>query len=65
MILRELALPGSKITMLITDVQFHLWKVNRPDSPWMKGLQRPPHRPDGFSAEEMIAENVSGSAELA
>jgi len=64
-ILQELALSGSQITMLITDAQVHLWEVNRPDRPWMKGLQRPPHWPNGFSAEEIIAENFNGSAELA
>ena len=65
MIPRELALSGFQTTMLITDAQIHLWEVNRPDRPWMKGVQRPPHRPNGFSAEEIIAENVSGSVELA
>jgi hypothetical protein len=64
-ILQRLALSGFLITMLTTDVQIHLWEVDRPDRPWMKGLQRPPHRPNGFSAEEIIAENVSGSVELA
>jgi len=58
-------LAGFQTTMLITDAQIHLWEVDRLDRPWMKGLQRPPHRPNGFSAEEIIAENVSGSAELA
>jgi predicted TIM-barrel fold metal-dependent hydrolase len=42
--------------MLITDVQIYIWEIDRPDRPWMKGLQRPPHRPDGFSAEEILAE---------
>jgi predicted TIM-barrel fold metal-dependent hydrolase len=55
-ILHELALSGSQPTMFITDVQIHLWEANRPDRLWMKGLQRPPHRPDGFSAEEVLAE---------
>jgi hypothetical protein len=64
-IMQELALSSSQITMLITDVQIHLWGINRHDRPWMKGLQRPHHRPNGFSAEEIIAENVSGSVELA
>src|SRR6266403_3199323 len=53
---QELALSGSQTTMFITDAQIHLWEVNRPDRPWMKGLQRPPHRPNGFSAEEILAE---------
>src|SRR5258706_7183140 len=55
-ILQELALSGFQTTMLITDAQIPLWEVNRPDRPWLKGLQRPPHRPDGFSAEELLAE---------
>jgi predicted TIM-barrel fold metal-dependent hydrolase len=55
-ILQELALPGSHTLMLITDVQVHLWEIDRPDRPRMKGLQRPPHRPDGFGAEEILAE---------
>ncbi len=42
--------------MLITDAQIHLWETDRPDRPWMKGLQRPPHRPNGFSAQEILAE---------
>jgi predicted TIM-barrel fold metal-dependent hydrolase len=41
--------------MIITDAQVHLWEAERPDKPWRK-LERPPHRPNGFSAEEMIAE---------
>jgi hypothetical protein len=64
-ILQELAWAGFHTAMLITDAQIHLWEVSRPDRPWMNGLQRPPHRPNGFSAEEIIAENVRGSAELA
>jgi predicted TIM-barrel fold metal-dependent hydrolase len=42
--------------MFITDAQIHLWETDRPDRPWMKGLQRPPHRPNGFSAEQILAE---------
>ena len=41
--------------MLVTDAQVHLWEAERPDRPW-RPLQRPPHRPNGFSAEEMLAE---------
>jgi predicted TIM-barrel fold metal-dependent hydrolase len=41
--------------MLISDVQIHSWEVDRPGRPWIAGLQRPPHRPDGFSAEQIIA----------
>jgi len=42
--------------MLITDVQVHLWEADRPDRPWPRGQHRPPHRPNGFSAEEMLVE---------
>src|SRR5215470_4200398 len=41
--------------MLISDVQVHLWEPDRPGKPLRK-LQRPPHRPNGFSAEEMLVE---------
>lgn len=41
--------------MLVTDAQVHLWEAERPDRPWRK-LERPPHRPNGFSAEEMLTE---------
>ena len=42
--------------MLITDAQVHLWEPDRPDRPWPGKPQRPPHRPQGFSAKEMLAE---------
>jgi L-fuconolactonase len=42
--------------MLVTDVQVHLWEPERPDRPWPKPQQRPPHRPNGFSGEEMLKE---------
>jgi predicted TIM-barrel fold metal-dependent hydrolase len=42
--------------MLITDAQVHLWEPDRPGRPWPGVPQRPPHRPNGFSAEEMLAE---------
>ena len=42
--------------MLITDAQVHLWEPDRPDRPWPGKPQRPPHKPNGFSAEEMLAE---------
>ena len=42
--------------MPVTDVQVHLWEPERPDRPWPKPQQRPPHRPNGFSAEEMLNE---------
>jgi predicted TIM-barrel fold metal-dependent hydrolase len=41
--------------MLITDAQVHLWEPERPDNPWPK-ISRPPHRPNGFSGEEMLKE---------
>lgn len=45
----------------MTDAQVHLWEVDRADRPWPKGQQRPPHRLNGFSAEEMLAEmNAAG-----
>ncbi len=41
--------------MLVTDAQVHLWEAERPERPWPKPLQRPPHRPNGFSAEAMLS----------
>jgi predicted TIM-barrel fold metal-dependent hydrolase len=40
--------------MLVTDAQVHLWEPERADRPWRK-LERPPHRPNGFSADEMLS----------
>jgi predicted TIM-barrel fold metal-dependent hydrolase len=42
--------------MSVSDVQVHLWESEHPDRPWPKPQQRPPHRPNGFSAEEMLKE---------
>jgi len=42
--------------MLVTDAQVHLWEADRPERPWPRPQARPPHRPNGFSAEEMLAE---------
>ena len=42
--------------MLITDTQVHLWEPDRPDRPWPKEQHRRPHRPNGFSAEQVLAE---------
>jgi predicted TIM-barrel fold metal-dependent hydrolase len=42
--------------MPITDAQVHLWEVDWPGRPWPSRPQRPPHRPHGFSGEEMLAE---------
>ncbi len=41
---------------MITDAQVHLWEPDRPDRPWPHKPQRPPHRSNGFRAEEMLAE---------
>ena len=41
--------------MLITDAQVHIWEPDRPDRPWPKEVLTTPHRPNGFSAEEMLA----------
>lgn len=42
--------------MLITDSQVHIWEVDRPDRPWPQPPRNEPQLPDGFSAEEMLAE---------
>jgi predicted TIM-barrel fold metal-dependent hydrolase len=42
--------------MLVTDAQVHLWEVNRPERPWPAVTRNPPHRPDGFSAAQMLVE---------
>jgi predicted TIM-barrel fold metal-dependent hydrolase len=42
--------------MLVTDAQVHLWEAERADRPWPRPQQRPPHRPNGFSADEMLSE---------
>ena len=51
--------------MQVTDVQVHLWESERPDQPWPKPQQRPPHRPKGFSAEEMLKEMDSAGVDRA
>jgi L-fuconolactonase len=38
------------------DAQVHLREPDRQGRPWPGVPQRPPHRPNGFSAEEMLAE---------
>jgi predicted TIM-barrel fold metal-dependent hydrolase len=53
---------------MITDAQVHLWEADRPDRPWPKRaheLQRPPHRPNGFSPEEMLQEMKSAGVDRA
>jgi len=42
--------------MLVIDAQIHLWELDRPDRPWPKEYRTEPHRPNGFSATDMIAE---------
>ena len=42
--------------MLVTDAQIHLWENERPDRPWPKDGRSTPHRPNGFTAEQMLAE---------
>ena len=42
--------------MLVTDAQIHLWELERPDRPWPKDGRSTPHLPDGFTAEQMLAE---------
>jgi len=42
--------------MLVTDAQIHLWEIERPDRPWPKDGRSTPHLPDGFTAEQMLAE---------
>src|SRR5437868_10754734 len=51
--------------MLVTDAQVHLWEAERPERPWPKPQARPPHRPNGFSAEEMLAEMKTAGVDRA
>jgi predicted TIM-barrel fold metal-dependent hydrolase len=51
--------------MLITDVQVHLWEADRPDRPWPKPTLRPPHKPNGFAPEEMLAEMAAAGVDRA
>jgi predicted TIM-barrel fold metal-dependent hydrolase len=51
--------------MLVTDVQVHLWESEHPDRPWPRPQQRPPHRPNGFSAEEMLKEMATAGVDRA
>jgi predicted TIM-barrel fold metal-dependent hydrolase len=41
--------------MLITDAQVHIWEVDRPGRPWPPARNEP-HRADGWSVEQMLAE---------
>jgi predicted TIM-barrel fold metal-dependent hydrolase len=59
--IEEFAEAKIALRMLVSDAQVHLWEVHRPDRPWPQEQQRPPHRPNGFSPEEMLAEmNAAG-----
>jgi predicted TIM-barrel fold metal-dependent hydrolase len=42
--------------MLVTDAQIHLWETERADRPWPTDGRSTPHRPGGFTAEQMLAE---------
>ena len=41
---------------MITDAQVHIWEVDRPERPWPRPQRNQPQLPNGFSAEEMIAQ---------
>ena len=41
---------------MITDAQVHIWEVDRPDRPWPQPRRNEPQLPNGFAAEEMIAQ---------
>jgi predicted TIM-barrel fold metal-dependent hydrolase len=41
---------------MITDAQIHLWEVDRPDRPWPTTPRNEPQLPNGFSAEQALAE---------
>ncbi len=51
--------------MLVTDAQVHLWEPETPERPWPKPQARPPHRPNGFSVDEMLAEMASAGVDRA
>lgn len=53
---RKPARPVRRVARLVTDAQVHIWEPDRPDRPWPPEVLTKPHRPNGFSAEEMIAE---------
>jgi predicted TIM-barrel fold metal-dependent hydrolase len=42
--------------MLVTDAQIHVWEVDRPDRPWPQPPRNEPQRPDGYSAEQAVAD---------
>jgi predicted TIM-barrel fold metal-dependent hydrolase len=41
---------------MITDSQVHIWEVDRPNRPWPQPPRNEPQLPNGYTAEEMIAE---------
>ena len=41
--------------MLVTDAQVHMWDVPSAEHPWPAGRLEP-HRPNGFTAEQCLAE---------
>src|SRR5215217_4878694 len=45
-----------EVDMAVTDAQIHLWEIERPDRPWPKDGRSTPHLPNGFTAEQMLAE---------
>jgi predicted TIM-barrel fold metal-dependent hydrolase len=51
--------------MLVTDAQVHLWEAERPERPWPKPQARPPHRPNGFLPEEMLADMAAAGVDRA
>jgi predicted TIM-barrel fold metal-dependent hydrolase len=51
--------------MIVTDVQVHLWEAESPDKPWPKPQARPPHKPNGFGADEMLAEMKAAGVDRA
>jgi predicted TIM-barrel fold metal-dependent hydrolase len=42
--------------VLVTDAQVHVWEVDRPERPWPKDTRGTPQLPNGWSAEQMVAE---------
>src|SRR5712691_5631662 len=50
---------GKVRPMMITDAQVHIWELSRPDRPWLPGATSSGGtvlKPNGFSAEDMMAE---------
>ncbi len=50
--------------MLISDSQVHLWDVPSAEHPWPEGRLEP-HRPNGFSGAQLIAEMNEGAVDRA